>query len=34
MPFQTVNPATGEPIRTFDGISDDDLELVLEVSRV
>jgi hypothetical protein len=29
MPFKTVNPATGELVRTFEEISDRDLELVL-----
>jgi succinate-semialdehyde dehydrogenase/glutarate-semialdehyde dehydrogenase len=29
MPFKTVNPATGEVVRTFEEISDRDLELVL-----
>src|SRR3984893_11163974 len=29
MPFKTVNPATGELVRSFEEISDRDLELVL-----
>ncbi|MEA2725564.1 MAG: hypothetical protein QOF70_39 [Acetobacteraceae bacterium] len=33
MPFQTVNPATGELIRTFNDISDDNLELVLKAAQ-
>jgi hypothetical protein len=29
MPFQTVNPAAGELIQTFEEISNDELELAL-----
>jgi succinate-semialdehyde dehydrogenase / glutarate-semialdehyde dehydrogenase len=33
MSFQTVNPATGELVRTFKEISDDDLELALATAH-
>jgi hypothetical protein len=33
MSFQTVNPATGEPVRTFEWISDRDLERWVRENR-
>jgi succinate-semialdehyde dehydrogenase/glutarate-semialdehyde dehydrogenase len=33
MPLQTVNPATGELVQTFEEISDWDLELALKAAH-